>query len=102
MCQNLKKLVENNRVWFDEYMTVNEASMFGTLRNGSYGGQHGNDDVIMTCVTLSEFFTTTDYADFVEEALDYIDEELHEEMENILYEDSEGDGDLQYDIYDLI
>ena len=102
MCQNLKKLVEGNRIWFDEKMTIDEASMFGTLRNGSYGGQHGNDDVIMTCVTLSEFLTTTDYADFVEEKLDFIDEELHETMENILYQDSGGDGDLQYDIYDLL
>ena len=102
MCQNLKKLVEGNRVWFDENITVNEASMFGTLKNGSYGGQHGNDDVIMTCVTLSEFFTTTDYADFVEEALDFIDEDLYNNMESILYQDSGGDGDLQYDIYDLL
>ena len=102
MCQNLKKLAEDNRIIFDEKTTVDEASMFGTLRNGSYGGQHGNDDVIMTCVTISEFIQTTDYADMIEELLDVIDEELHEKMENILFKDIDGDGALQYDIYDLL
>ena len=102
MCQNLKKLAEANRVYFDEKTTVDEASMFGTLPNGSYGGQHGNDDTIMTCVTICEFIGTTDYADFVEEALDIIDESLHDKMESILYKDFDGDGDLQYDIYDLL
>jgi hypothetical protein len=102
MCQNLKKLTENNRVWFDHKMTVQEASMFGTLKNGSYGGQHGNDDVIMTCVTASEFFLTTDYADFVEEKMDYISEELHDYMEEVLYGASSDDGDMQFDIYDLL
>lgn len=102
LCQNLKKLAENNRIIFDEKTTVDEASMFGTLSNGSYAGQHGNDDVIMTCVTICEFIQTTDYADMVEELLDVIDEELHEKMENILFKDFDGDGALQYDIYDLL
>lgn len=102
MCQNLKKLAESNKIEFDEKTTVDESSMFGTLSNGSYGGQHGNDDVIMTCVTVSEFFQTTDYADMIEELLDVIDESLHEKMETILYKDFEGDGALQFDIYDII
>jgi len=102
MCQNLKKLVEGNRIDFTEHQTVTEASMFGTLVNGSYGAQHGNDDTLMTCVTITEFFLTVDYADFIEEVLDHIDEELHNYMEKILYKDQNTDGDLQYDIYDLL
>ena len=61
-----------------------------------------NDDVIMTCITATEFFNTTDYADFVEELLDFIDPGLHDEMENILFKDNDQAGDLQYDIYDLL
>jgi len=102
MCQNLKKLVEGNRIDFTEHQTVTEASMFGTLVNGSYGAQHGNDDTLMTCVTITEFFLTVDYADFIEEVLDHIDEGLHNYMEKILYKDQNTDGDLQYDIYDLL
>jgi hypothetical protein len=102
MCQNLKKLVESHRIDFSEWETVVEASMFGTLPNGSYGAQHGNDDVVMTCVTIGEFLQTVDYADFIEELLDHVDEELHDHMEEILYKDSTGDGDMQFDIYDLL
>ena len=62
----------------------------------------GNDDVIMSCITATEFFNTTDYADYVEELLDFIDPDLHEKMEQILYKDSGDQGDLQYDIYSLL
>jgi len=102
LCQNLKKLVEDNRINFTEHETIKEASMFGVKANGSYGAQHGNDDTLMTCVTISEFLSTVDYADFIEEILDFIDEDLHSSMEKILYKDQDVDGDMQYDIYDLL
>lgn len=102
MCQNLKKMVEENRINFTENQTVKEASMFGVKANGSYGAQHGNDDTLMSCVTITEFLSTVDYADFIEELLDVIEENIHNEMEQILYKDQDIDGDLQYDIYDLL
>ena len=101
-CQNLSKLYGDNRIDITDEETVIEASLFGTLRNGSYGAQMGHDDVIMTAITATEFFNTTDYADFVEEALDFIDLEIHNKMESILFKDNDSEGDLQYDIYDLL
>lgn len=101
-CQNFKKLIEQNRLFVNETETVNEASLFGTLKNGSYGAQMGHDDKVMTCVCATEFFNTTDYADYVEELLDIIDEDLHDYMESALYRDNDSQGDLQYDIYDLV
>lgn len=101
-CQNFKKLIEMNRVIINDITTVQEASLFGTLKNGSYGAQMGNDDTIMTCITATEFFTTSDYADYVEELLDVIEPEKHQLMEKVLYKDSDVQGDLQYDIYDLL
>ena len=101
-CQNFAKLYKINRLDLTDEVTVTEASLFGTLPNGSYGAQMGNDDVIMTCITATEFFNTTDYADFIEELLDFIDPDLHNEMESILYKDTDQAGDLQYDIYDLL
>jgi glycogen debranching enzyme len=62
----------------------------------------GNDDTVMTAITATEFFGTTDYADFVEELLDTIDQNLHDHMETVLYKDVDDAGDLQYDIYDLL
>jgi hypothetical protein len=101
-CQNFKKLFSMNRIEIREWFTAKEASVFGKLKNGSYGAQMGNDDTIMTAITSTEFFGTTDYADFVEELLDVIDPTLHDHMETVLYKDVEDAGDLQYDIYDLL
>ena len=101
-CQNFAKLYKDNRIDITDEATVMEASLFGTLPNGSYGAQMGHDDIIMTAITATEFFNTTDYADFVEEALDFIDDKLHSKMESILFKDNDSEGDLQYDIYDLL
>jgi len=101
-CQNFKKFIEINRVKINDIQTVQEASLFGIVKNGSYGAQMGNDDSIMTCITATEFFTTVDYADYVEELLDIIEPEKHSLMEKILYKNNETSGDLQYDIYDLL
>jgi hypothetical protein len=101
-CQNFKKLIENNRIKINDTETVNEASLFGGLKNGSYGAQMGNDDIIMTGITATEFFNTTDYADYIEELLDFIDPEKYKLMETTLYQQNDSAGDMQYDIYDLI
>jgi len=101
-CQNLKKQLETNRMKINDVETVHEASLFGVLKNSSYGAQMGKDDKIMTCVTVTEFFGTTDYADYVEELLDIIPEETVKHMEKILYKESDVQGDLQFDIYDLL
>jgi hypothetical protein len=102
-CQNFKKLVESNRININEVNTINEASLFGTNKNGAYGAQMGHDDLIMSTIIATEFFNTTDYADYVEEILDVIDEKLHDYMEDVLYKDSNlSDGSLQFDIYDLL
>ena len=101
-CQNFKKLIELNKMKINDVATVQEASLFGTLKNGSYGAQMGNDDTIMTCITATEFFQTSDYADYVEELLDIIPREKYKIMEETLYKDLDVEGDLQFDIYDLL
>ena len=101
-CQNLKKLIEGNRVVINEKETVNEASVFGTIKNGSYGAQLGHDDIVMSCVTATEFFNTTAYADYIEEMLDIIPKDIYNVMEDVLYKDNSNSGDMQYDIYDII
>jgi hypothetical protein len=101
-CQNFKKFIEINRVKINDVQTVQEASLFGIVKNGSYGAQMGNDDSIMTCITATEFFTTVDYADYVEELLDIIEPEKHQLMEKVLYKNNDFQGDLQFDIYSLL
>lgn len=101
-CQNFAKLYKNNRINVTDEVTVQEASLFGKGRTGGYAAQMGHDDVIITAITATEFLNTTDYADYIEELLDTIDESLHAEMERVLYQDTDAQGDLQFDIYDLL
>ena len=103
LCQNLKKSIEQNRMFITDDMTVNELSSFGRTTTGLYMGQMGHDDHVMTCVSATEFFATVDYSDFVEEILDIIDEDLHDAMEAELEKTTKDkDGNIYYDIYDII
>ena len=101
-CQNFKSLFEYDKISVTEHETCSEISLFGTLPNGSYGSQMGHDDLAMSSILSTEFFNTTQYADTVEEMLDIIDPELHDFMERVLYKDNTEQGDLNYDIYDII
>ena len=100
-CQNFKKYISQNKIQIFDKETVKESSTFGKLPNGSYAGQLGNDDLIMTCINSSEFFTTLDFSDFVEEIYDVIDPGIQIKIEEILEKDSKG-GNLNFDIYDLV
>lgn len=100
-CQNFKKFITQNKIVLKDKKTVYEASTFGKLPNGSYAGQLGNDDLIMTSINSSEFFFTLDFSDFAEEIYDYVDESLQAKIDEILEKDSKG-GNLNYDIYDLV
>ena len=100
-CQNFKKYVSQNKIQIFDKDTVKESSTFGKLPNGSYAGQLGNDDLIMTCINSSEFFTTLDFSDFVEEIYDEASVDIHSKIDEILEKDSKG-GNLNFDIYDLI
>jgi len=101
-CQNFKSLFEMDKITVNEHETCSEISLFGTLPNGSYGAQMGHDDLAMSSIIGTEFFNTTQYADTVEEMLDIIDPGLHDFMERVLYKDNTEQGDLNYDIYDII
>ncbi len=100
-CQNFKKYISQNKIGIFDKDTVKESSTFGKLPNGSYAGQLGNDDLIMTCINSSEFFTTLDFSDFVEEIYDVMDPLIQNKIDQILEKDSKG-GNLNFDIYDLV
>lgn len=100
-CQNFKKYITQNRIVIKDKKTVYEASTFGKMPNGSYAGQLGNDDLIMTSINSSEFFFTLDFSDFAEEIYDTVDDSVQIKIDEILDRDSKG-GNLNYDIYDLV
>jgi len=101
-CQNFKKCIEQRRITLTDIDTITELETFGKSPSGGYAGQLGHDDLAMSGVIATEFLMTADFSDFVEELLDSIDPALHDKMEQILYKDNEGDGDVDFDIYSLI
>lgn len=100
-CQNFKKYITQNKIIITEKKTVYEAATFGKLPNGSYAGQLGNDDLIMTCINSSEIFSTVDFSDLVEEMYDYVDVSKQTLIDSILDNPRSGDN-LNFDIYGLI
>jgi len=100
-CQNFKKYITQNKIILKDKSTIYEASTFGKLPNGSYSGQLGNDDLIMTCINSSEFFNTLDFADFAEEIYDTIDLNSQLKIDKVLENDSKG-GNLNFEIYDIV
>jgi hypothetical protein len=81
--------------------TIEECISFGKMPNGSYQGQLGNDDLVMSCINVTEFFHTTDFSDFVEEKFDYLDQDTQKFMDDALSK-SKDEGNLYFDIYDLV
>lgn len=100
-CQNFKKYITQNRIVIKDKQTVYEAATFGKLPNGTYAGQLGHDDLIMTCINSSEFFFTLDFSDFAEEIHDAAEQEVQDKIDAILEQDAKG-GQLNFDIYDLV
>jgi len=101
ICQNFKKAVAQNRIMITDSDTILESTTFGKLPNGSYAGQSGNDDLIMSSINSSEFLNTIDFTEYVEELFDLVDTDIQTQIENILERDLKG-GNLNYDIYDLV
>jgi hypothetical protein len=101
LCQNFKKAIIQNRIMITDTDTVEESTTFGKLLNGSYAGQSGNDDMIMSSINASEFLNTVDFTEYVEELFDLVDLNIQTRIEDILERDLKG-GDLNYDIYDLV
>jgi hypothetical protein len=102
LCQNFKKYIEQRRMLVTEEDTIRQLETFGKTASGSYGGQLGNDDLAMSSIIATEFLMTADFSDFVEEILDYIDPKISDRIEEILYRESDGDGDTDFDIYSLV
>ncbi len=100
-CQNFKKYVNIGRVMITNKETIEESISFGKTPSGKYQGQLGNDDLVMSSINVTEFFHTTDFSDFVEEKFDLLDPESQKIMDDALSR-SRDEGNLYFDIYDLV
>lgn len=100
-CQNFKKYVNIGRITITNKETIEESISFGKTPSGKYAGQLGNDDLVMSSINVTEFFHTTDFSDFVEEKFDLLEPEEQKLMDDALSK-SRDEGNLYFDIYDLV
>lgn len=101
-CLKFKKYIAMDKIYINEYETIEEAKKFTRLPGGNYGAQRGNDDLIMSSVNAGTIFDTLDFADFTEELFDLLDENYQTSINKILDNLSGSDGNLNYDIYDTL
>lgn len=77
-CINFKKLLGQHRFDISCKDNINEGKTFSKMANGSYAAANGTDDLIMTCVNLTEFLNSVDYQEFIEELFDKIPTEIQD------------------------
>jgi len=73
-CMEMRRLVRSGRIIPNEKVTFNELTSFGINKKGSYSSQIGHDDIAMTIVNMSPFFSSTQYFEMVEDIYDTLDD----------------------------
>ena len=103
MAQDLKKYINNYRFNIYEPVTIKELKTFGKNKSGKYQGIGGHDDCVMTCIHASQFFSTVDFADLVEEKYEYVDQVIKDKInEELQIKNTTGQETMYYDIYETI
>lgn len=72
MCTSFKKHIAQNRIELLESKTVAETSSYGPKPNGTYGAQMGHDDTTATAIEAAEIFSTQEFEDLCEIAMDWL------------------------------
>lgn len=106
-CQNFKNVFQQKKIIITEKKNVYEAITFGKGHDGSYKGQKGNDDLMMSCINACEYFNTIDYSDTCEEIYEFLEESgspIPDQIDILLerYVEKGVEGNLYFDIYDLL
>lgn len=103
LCEKFKKYVKEGRIKLYEEKTIDEVKSFGRSPSGKYEGQGEKDDIAMAAIMMGEFLSTLDFSDFVEEIHETkLNEQYDEQIDKIIEKGSKGDGNLYYDIYELL
>lgn len=73
-CLEMRRLVKGGKIIPNEKITFNELTSFGINKRGSYSSQIGHDDIAMTIVNTSSFFTSSQYFEMVEDIYDTLED----------------------------
>jgi hypothetical protein len=102
LCQNFAKRVRQDRIKINHKETYLECKSFGKNSKGSYEALKDNDDLIMSCIIASEFLSTVEFSDIVEEVHEYTEKEKMKFIIESLDLDDDQDDAMHFDIYDLV
>jgi len=97
-CMQLRPADEGGRIITTEKRTFEEAGSFGRTPKGTYKGQTGYDDVMMTLVNLVPYFTSPQFMEAIGARYDGLGEQYRKEIEKKL---NLGPSDARGDIDDL-
>ena len=73
-CMEMRRLVKSGKIIPNEKITFNELTSFGINKKGSYSSQIGHDDIAMTIVNMSSFFSSSQYFEMVEDIYDTLED----------------------------
>lgn len=92
-CNNLKNLIENQKLDIPDEDTIREFSNFAKTKKGtSYEAKYGNDDLVMTLVMFAWAVKQNNFIEFT--GLDMIDE-----VDNLTKEEMAAEFEQPVDIY---
>lgn len=98
-CSKFKELVDKSAIIINEQQSIEEAGGFGKGKNGTYQGQLGNDDLMMSSINAGTVFDTPEFKNMVDEYFDTLPEEIKKKILSILERDTK---ELNDDIYDSV
>ena len=97
----IKDKVKYNQLVMTEYMTIEEALSFAKDKSGKYESQTGNDDCMLTIVNITHYFETTDYAEQIDELMQFVPKGFVTEINTKLNKpDTSDDPDDYADLFD--
>lgn len=97
-CMEMRRLVRGGKIIPNEKTTFNELTSFGINKKGSYSSQIGHDDIAMTIVNTSSFFTSTQYFEMVEDIYDTLEDKYKKAIADKL---KVGDSGSKEDGFDM-
>ena len=96
-CMEMRRLVKSGRIIPNEKNTFNELTSFGINKKGSYSSQIGHDDIAMTIVNMSSFFSSTQYFEMVEDIYDTLEDKYKKAIAEKLKAGEVGGNDDGFD-----
>jgi hypothetical protein len=97
-CMEMRRLVKGGKIIPNEKNTFNELTSFGINKKGSYSSQIGHDDIAMTIVNMSSFFSSSQYFEMVEDIYDTLEDKYKKAIAEKLKAGDVGGNDDGFDM----